>query len=111
MADFQQLTKSVQEACFKQLNLDHPNKVKKEDVDNVFKYVLNYYILNTPNIDKDKTFLLRIRARVEYFFDSNIDNDIKSMTPLDILTRIFGEEKIDEAIQKYKEKNPTSNTS
>jgi hypothetical protein len=114
MADLEKLIETTKKSCFIQLNSDYPDKVNEADVNNVFKYVYNYYLLtNTrPIMNKSdyKTLLLRTRYGVEDFFIRNIDANIQEMSPVDVLIKIFGEKNIDQAIEKYGEKNPITDT-
>lgn len=109
MSHLEKLIEQAKKSCFIQLNSDYPNKINEADVNNVFKYIHNYYLLtNTkPNMNTSdyEMLILRVKFRVTDFFEENIDANIQEMSPVDVLIKIFGEKKIDEAIEKYGEKN------
>ena len=115
MADLQELMEKAKEGCYKQVSLnyfDQTQPITKEDVDNVFKYVHNYYMFSTPNISKNeyKLLLIKIKTRVEDFFERTWASSIHEMTPIEILVKIFGQEQVDKAIEKYGETNPITDT-
>lgn len=109
----QRLMEKTRDGCYEQVQLFYksmPNTdpFMKEDVDNVFKYVYNYYMFSTPNINKNQYSLLLIntKTRVVDFIERTQRSSFLEMTPIDILVSIFGPEQVDKAIEKYGQTNP-----